>query len=108
EATFTKDLPTVMVIGGDVRIHDMQEGGAFSAAEVDRAIEGLLRGDDVATYLLKQYETLQKGFQAEIEQVTVADSTTQIEIPYAVVSPRTEPKHLNMQEMWSLPAVKQP
>ena len=108
EAMFTETVPTVLVIGGDARIHDMQVGGAFSAAEVDRAIEGLLRGDDVATYLLKQYETLQKNFRAEIEQVSVTDSSTQIEIPYAVVSPRTEPKNLNLQELWKAPGVEQP
>jgi len=105
---FVNEVPSVVVIGADARIHESQAGLPFDAGAVDRAIAGLLGGNDVATHLLKQYIELNARFQAELEKVAVISDTTQVEVPQSVIAARSEPTSLKLEKLWSSTDIKQP
>jgi outer membrane lipoprotein-sorting protein len=105
---FVKDLPAVIVVGGDARIHEAQAGLPFDVGAVDRAIAGLLGGNDVARNLLEQYIELNARFQTELEKVALPSDTVQIEVPQSVIAPRSEPRHLKLEKLWSSSDLKEP
>jgi outer membrane lipoprotein-sorting protein len=108
EAFFVKEVPSVIVVGGDVRIHDAQAGLPFDVGAVDRAIAGLVEGNDVATHLQKQYEELNTRFLTELEKVAIPTDTTQIEVPQSVIAPRSEPSSLKLEKLWTSSEIKLP
>lgn len=108
EAFFVKEVPSVIVVGGDARIHDAQAGLPFDVGAVDRAIAGLVGGNDVAAHLLEQYVELNKKFQLELEKVAISTGTTQIEVPQSVIAPRSEPNSLKLEKLWTSTDIKQP
>ena len=107
-AMFADQVPTVLVIGGDARVHEAQTGAPFDVGAVDRAIAGLLGGNDVATYLLQQYRELNTRFLSELEKVAVAEASAQVDIPQATIAQRNEPTNVRMEQLWSNTEIKQP
>jgi len=107
-AMYVEGVPTVVVVGGDGRIHDFQPGIPLDTGAVDRAIAGLLSGDDVAKHLIDDFDEKYAGFRKELEQVSVVTEGSHVDVPLTVIAPKSDPSFLELEELWKAPEIKEP
>jgi thiol-disulfide isomerase/thioredoxin/outer membrane lipoprotein-sorting protein len=100
--------PTLFLLDAENKIHAYQPGVASSYEDLRRRIDALLAGENVAGRMLANYEAEREAFELELQKASVKNGGELIEVPRAEIAPRSEPKLLQLTELWRAESVKEP
>lgn len=109
ESVFHMEVhPTLIVLGRDGRIQIVQAGGGPDLArQLGVILERLLKGEDVAAEIVKRAES-EKAEYAKLIVAGGPEPTELQEIPETIIHKRTEPKRLQLEEVWTNKEIQSP
>jgi thiol-disulfide isomerase/thioredoxin len=100
--------PTMIVLGTDGSVQDLEKGYRADLAEVlPKKLEKLLAGENLAAEEIERYQQEKQKYERELADALVG-GTAEVEIPQAEISPRSEPATFKLTQLWSTDEVKSP
>ena len=100
--------PTVIVLDGNGRVQIVQAGGGPELGrQLGVILERLLKGENVAGEIVKRAQAEQAEY-AKLIASGGPEPTDLLEIPETVIRPRSEPKRIKLEEIWTCKEVKSP
>ena len=99
--------PTVMVLGPDGTVQDIDSGlNPRMAVDLPLTIESLLAGKPTAGNAKEHYQQIVDEYNRAIQEPPVSSSV--VDLPQPKIAPHDEPKSLHLTRLWNCSELKAP
>ncbi|MCA9246058.1 MAG: redoxin domain-containing protein [Planctomycetales bacterium] len=103
-----RGTPSLVVLDARNRIQAFHDGPLNDIASLQRLLDRIAGGEDVAQTELARHASLEREFELELQRTSIDSTNDLVEVLQTTIAPKQEPQYLRVEKIADYADLKQP